>query len=78
MEVKPSVGHDYRTNLLEQIRQGIELKPVASEVKSNSPEQFQFGLAAALSRALNERSRAIHSDSGESSEDSSSEEDDWD
>lgn len=62
---------------MSQIRQGIELKPVLNEPKRSTVSVPQDGLIGALSRALAERSRAIHSDSEDSFSDSS-EEDDWD
>ncbi|XP_043484036.1 neural Wiskott-Aldrich syndrome protein-like [Leptopilina heterotoma] len=76
-EVKPKVQPDSRNDLLSQIRQGIELKPVSNEQKRSTVSVPQDGLIGALSRALAERSRAIHSDSDDSFSDSS-EEDDWD
>ncbi|XP_015177837.1 PREDICTED: neural Wiskott-Aldrich syndrome protein isoform X2 [Polistes dominula] len=76
-ETKPAPVSDSRNNLLEQIRQGIELRPVPNEVKATPPPVYQDGLASALSRALAERSRAIHSESDESTSDTS-EEDEWD
>lgn len=68
---------DTRNALLEQIRQGIELRPVANEVKSKTPPVFQGGLASALSRALAERSSAIHSESDDSTSETS-DDDEWD
>lgn len=77
-EVKqaPATGGP-RNALLEQIRQGIELRPVANEVKSKTPAS-QGGLASALSRALAERSSAIHSDSNDSTSETSDDDDEWD
>lgn len=76
-ETKPAPVNDSRSDLLEQIRQGIELRPVPNEVKATPPPAYQDGLASALTRALAERSRAIHSESDESTSDTS-EDDDWD
>ncbi|KAI4478562.1 PREDICTED: neural Wiskott-Aldrich syndrome protein-like [Polistes canadensis] len=76
-ETKPAPVNDSRSDLLQQIRQGIELRPVPNEVKATPPPVYQDGLASALSRALAERSRAIHSESDESTSDTS-EEDEWD
>ncbi|XP_046824516.1 neural Wiskott-Aldrich syndrome protein-like [Vespa crabro] len=77
-ETKPPPVNDSRSDLLEQIRQGIELRPVPNEVKSTPPPACQgTSLASALTRALAERSRAIHSESDESTSDTS-EDDDWD
>ncbi|XP_076649481.1 uncharacterized protein LOC143357119 [Halictus rubicundus] len=74
----PPPPPDTRNALLEQIRQGVELRPVANEVKSQkNPPMFQGGLASALSRALAERSSAIHSESDESTSETS-DEDEWD
>ena len=73
----PSV-HDPRNDLLDQIRAGKDLKPVekttsAAPAKTDGLE----GIAGALARALQERSRVIHSDSEESGQDED-EDDDWD
>lgn len=76
-ETKPNPTGGPRNALLEQIRQGIELRPVANEVKSKTSSAAQGGLAGALSRALAERSNAIHSESDDSTSDTS-EEDEWD
>ncbi|XP_076286940.1 uncharacterized protein LOC143212235 [Lasioglossum baleicum] len=75
----PPPPPDTRNALLEQIRQGVELRPVANEVKSQkNPPMFQgSGLASALSRALAERSSAIHSESDDSTSETS-DEDEWD
>nr|XP_033331884.1 neural Wiskott-Aldrich syndrome protein-like [Megalopta genalis] len=73
---QPSPPSDSRNALLEQIRQGIELRPVAIEVKSKSTPMYQGGLASALSRALAERSSAIHSESDDSTSETS-DEDEW-
>ncbi|XP_043248538.1 neural Wiskott-Aldrich syndrome protein-like [Colletes gigas] len=71
------VPGDSRNALLEQIRQGVELRPVVNEVKPKTPPIFQGGLASALSRALAERSSAIHSESDESTSETS-DDDEWD
>ncbi|XP_032687071.1 neural Wiskott-Aldrich syndrome protein-like isoform X2 [Odontomachus brunneus] len=76
-ETKPAPVEDSRSDLLRQIREGIELRPVPNEVKSNTAPTPRGGLADALSRALAERSRAIHSESEESTSDTS-DEDEWD
>ena len=75
--MKPKPPTDTRNDLLSQIRQGVELKPVSNEQKRSTAPVPQDGLIGALSRALAERSRAIHSDSEDSFSDSS-EEDEWD
>lgn len=70
---------DSRGDLLSQIRQGIELKSVANQPKSAASPVIQDSLAGALSRALAERSRAIHSDSdSDGSTSHTSDDDDWD
>lgn len=71
------VPGDSRNALLEQIRQGIELRPVLNEVKPKTTPVSQGGLASALSRALAERSSAIHSESDESTSETS-DDDEWD
>lgn len=77
-EIKSAlVQEDSRGELLRQIREGIELKPVPNEVKSNTGPVPRGGLADALSRALAERSRAIHSESEESTSDTT-DDDEWD
>ncbi|KYM94691.1 PREDICTED: neural Wiskott-Aldrich syndrome protein-like [Cyphomyrmex costatus] len=76
-EMKPALVEDSRCELLRQIREGIELKPVRNEAKSNSVPALRGGLADALSRALAERSRAIHSESEESTSDTT-DDDEWD
>ena len=73
----PAVGGP-RNALLEQIRQGVELRPVANEVKSKTTPAYQGGLASALSRALAERSSAIHSESDDSTSETSEDDDEWD
>lgn len=76
-EIKPALVEDSRDELLRQIREGIELKPVRNEAKSNTVPILRGGLADALSRALAERSRAIHSESEESTSDTT-DDDEWD
>lgn len=75
--MKPALVEDSRGELLRQIREGIELKPVRNEAKSNTISGLRGGLAGALSRALAERSRAIHSESEESTSDTT-DDDEWD
>lgn len=77
-ETKPPTVENSRGELLRQIREGIELKPVPNEVKSNTTPAPRGGLADALSRALAERSRAIHSESEDESTSDTSEDDEWD
>ncbi|KAJ2944003.1 hypothetical protein O0L34_g8328 [Tuta absoluta] len=82
VEKKPVV-EDSRSNLLSEIRQGIELKSVpksatANEKPSRAGAGASSGLADALKRALDERSRAIHSDSDEDDDDETTSEGEWD
>ncbi|KAL6440861.1 hypothetical protein ACFW04_003350 [Cataglyphis niger] len=78
IETKSALIEDSRGELLRQIREGIELKPVPNEVKLNTGPAPRGGcLADALSRALAERSRAIHSESEESTSDTT-DDDEWD
>ncbi|XP_054012510.1 actin nucleation-promoting factor WASL [Hylaeus anthracinus] len=74
---EPPVQGDSRNALLEQIRQGVELRPVSNEAKPKTTPVFQGGLASALSRALAERSSAIHSESDKSTSETS-DDDEWD
>lgn len=78
-EVKPTLGTDARSDLLSQIRQGCELKPVSQEPKSalENADITEVGIRGALLRALKLRANDIHSDSEDSSSESCSD-DDWD
>lgn len=78
-ETKSPPPKDPRSNLLEQIRKGIALKPVENEPRPNSatPNVTEGGLAASLMRALAERSRAMYSESEDSSDFSDNDEE-WD
>ncbi|KAJ8682296.1 hypothetical protein QAD02_018088 [Eretmocerus hayati] len=69
---------DNRSNLLDEIRQGITLKPVANEPRPTSatPNETE-GLIGALKRALQDRSKAMYSESEDSSEFSDND-DEWD
>lgn len=74
-----SSGDDARGALLSQIRQGCVLKPVSEDARPvQSPSPLMEGLAGALARALQERSRAIQQtdESGSSSDEDDG--DDWD
>lgn len=53
------------------------MKPVRNEAKPNIVPAPRGGLADALSRALAERSRAIHSESEETTSDTT-DDDEWD
>ncbi|XP_059049282.1 actin nucleation-promoting factor WASL-like [Achroia grisella] len=60
----PVKTDDSRSNLLSEIRQGIELRSVSRPERAEGRSQPQpDGLAGALARALAVRSGAIHSDS---------------
>ncbi|XP_077293677.1 actin nucleation-promoting factor WAS-like isoform X2 [Arctopsyche grandis] len=73
------VGDDKRGDLLCEIRQGIELRPVSINANNDDRKSTsQAGLAGALARALEERSKAIHSDSSNSDDDTTSDGDEWD
>ncbi|KAL0849780.1 hypothetical protein ABMA28_011732 [Loxostege sticticalis] len=76
---KAPVVEDSRSNLLSEIRQGVELRAV-SRSTSNSDSSAQVcgdGLAGALARALQERNRAIHSSDSEDS-DATTSDGEWD
>lgn len=78
-------GGDPRNDLLSQIRDGIELRPVADREQNADRSSGSAGsgdvgtdaLADALRRALAERGRVIRS-SDEDDSDSNSANDDWD
>ncbi|CAK1548741.1 unnamed protein product [Leptosia nina] len=75
---KPVGNEDSRSNLLSEIRQGINLRAVKPPDSSQAPEARPpaCGLAGALAKALQERARAIHSSDSEDSETTSDGE--WD
>ena len=77
-----SGGGGGRTNLLSDIRSGVKLKSVNQDEgaqKRNSDAGLD-GIAGALARALQERSKAIHSsdEDDESASDFDEEDDEWD
>lgn len=75
---RTSSVNDPRHDLLDQIRAGKDLKPVEKAASAAPAKQDGLdGIAGALARALQERSRVIHSDSEESGQDED-EDDDWD
>lgn len=78
VEPGPNSADGTRGDLLSQIRQGIELKSVASQPKAAPSPIMQDSLAGALTRALAERSRVIHSDSDSDNSTSETSGDDWD
>ncbi|KPM02932.1 hypothetical protein QR98_0013580 [Sarcoptes scabiei] len=74
---------DVRGQLLDQIRKGVDLRKV--EINANKPQTKPSskiggsGLADALARALQERSRALNQTDDSSNDDSnSSDDDEWD
>ncbi|XP_017474623.1 PREDICTED: neural Wiskott-Aldrich syndrome protein-like [Rhagoletis zephyria] len=72
-------GEDIRDQLMNQIRQGVGLRKV--EPNANKAEVSKTptsGLAGALARALQERSRAINQTDDSSDSDSHSSDDEWD
>lgn len=68
-----------RDALLAQIRQGVELKSVETNAERPLPAP-SGGIAGALAKALEERSRAIHQtdDSSSSSNEDEIDDDEWD
>lgn len=78
---KPVVVDDSRSNLLSEIRQGVELKSVSRSGSNSGSERRgarpACGLAEALQRALEERSRAIHSSDSDMS-DATTSDGEWD
>ena len=70
-----------RDALLTQIRSGVHLKPIEAARKAASAAPVEVGgLAGALQRALEERSRMMNQtdDSTSSDEDADGDEDEWD
>lgn len=73
-------NNDNRTDLLSEIRQGVDLRPAANRELGAQRESSGAGtdaLADALRRALQERGRAIRS-SDEDDDDSSENDGEWD
>ena len=71
-------GDDIRDQLMNQIRRGVDLKKV--EPNANKPEASKTptgGLAGALARALQERSRALNQTDDSSDSNSNSSDDEW-
>lgn len=68
-------GGDARSDLLSEIRQGIELKPVEQSGQRDSYNRGTDALADALRRALQERSRVLRSSD---EEEDTSDNDEWD
>ncbi|XP_050684772.1 actin nucleation-promoting factor WASL-like [Leptidea sinapis] len=76
---KPAVAEDSRSNLLSEIRQGINLRAVNRAANGSSSVDERppaCGLAGALAKALQERARAIHSSDSDSEATSDGEWDD--
>lgn len=74
-----SGGSDTRTDLLSEIRQGVELRSAAKRElgeQRDSEGAATDALAAALKRALAERGRALRS--SDEDDDDSSENNEWD
>lgn len=74
-------GGDMRDQLLNQIRSGVNLRKVdpnekKSEPKADANNAGGTGLAGALARALQERSRALNQTDDSSDSDNSSD-DEW-
>lgn len=69
-------GDDSRDDLLNEIRKGVELKPVQQQPAKPQGAPFD-GLAGALARALEERSRDIHGDESSASESSDDYDEEW-
>lgn len=72
-------GEGSRSDLLSEIRQGIELRSVSRSTSSSTAERRPepCGLAGALARALQERNRAIHSSDSDIS-DATTSDGEWD
>nr|XP_018914401.1 PREDICTED: neural Wiskott-Aldrich syndrome protein-like [Bemisia tabaci] len=70
---------DTRNELLDQIRQGVELKAVQPVSKTTASTVPPDSLAGALAKALAERAHALQSDSDSdsSSDDSDDDDEDW-
>jgi neural Wiskott-Aldrich syndrome protein len=79
VEKAPAAGGDTRSTLLDQIRQGKELRKVTPGTSSAAKPDMvtENTLAGALARALADRAKAIHSDSDEE-EDEEDDDDEWD
>ncbi|XP_026323985.1 neural Wiskott-Aldrich syndrome protein-like [Hyposmocoma kahamanoa] len=73
---------DSRSNLLSEIRQGVELKSVTRSLSNANaaprPSGGGCGLAEALKKALDDRNIAMHSDSDSNTSDTTSDGDEWD
>jgi len=74
---RPAGVGDSRGELLDQIRQGVELKSVQLTPRPSVNNDPEDGLAGALARALAERARVIHSETSGSSDDGDDEDDEW-
>lgn len=73
-------GAGGRDALLTQIRSGVNLKPIETGRKGTAAPVEVGGLAGALQRALEERSRMMNQtdDSTSSSDEADGDEDEWD
>ncbi|CCM09792.1 WH2 domain containing protein [Cardinium endosymbiont cEper1 of Encarsia pergandiella] len=74
-----SPNQDPRADLLEEIRGGVKLRKVPQQEGARNPvvQPEQNSLAAALERALNERNKAMHSESESDSGSESEHDDEW-
>ncbi|CAH0722963.1 unnamed protein product, partial [Brenthis ino] len=78
---KNSLNEDNRSNLLSEIRQGINLRAVRRSSSSGgdeAPGPEVHGLAGALAKALRERARAIQSSSESEDSDNEASDFEWD
>lgn len=86
MSLKPvqtnedSGSGDGRGGLLEAIRKGTSLRPVSESEKGSPPPEMELGgMAGALARALQDRSRVIQvSDDEDDDYDDDDDSDEWD
>ncbi|RWS09452.1 neural Wiskott-Aldrich syndrome protein-like protein [Dinothrombium tinctorium] len=68
-----------RDALMQEIRQGVQLKSVETNAHEKAPPPSPGGIAGALAKALEARSRAIQqTDESSSSSDSEIDDDEWD
>lgn len=72
-----SGGEGIRDQLMFQIRKGVDLKKVEPIVNKPEVKAPTSGLAGALARALQERSRAINQTDDSSDSNSNSSDDEW-
>ena len=75
--VNSSGGEGIRDQLMFQIRKGVDLKKVEPQTNKTKAKAPTAGLAGALARALQERSRAINQTDDSSDSDSDGSDDEW-